>query len=91
MAVQTPAFMAAVMDCAAITNTAGLALDAAGAALIWKFGLPPKVDREGHSQLILEQIDEEERAKAAKFDKRSGFGFGLLILGFLIQAASNFL
>jgi hypothetical protein len=77
------------MDCAAITNTAGLAVSTVGAGLIWKFGLPAKLDREGHQRIILEQIDEEEKAKAARFDRRSGFGFGLLIVGFIIQAVSN--
>lgn len=75
----------------ALVNTIGLALGVAGAGLIWKFGLPPDVDRHGYDYIIAEQENEDEKDKARRYDKRSGIGFALLILGFIVQAIGNFL
>lgn len=73
-----------------IINSAGLLLDVAGAALVWRFGLPETVSRTGLQTLDLEEVDEEEKSKAARYDFRSAIGFCLLIIGFLFQLLSNF-
>lgn len=69
----------------------GLILDIMGAYLIFKYGLPEEVSRTGSIGLILEQEDEEEKAKGKKYDKFSKIGFYLLILGFVFQLVSSIL
>lgn len=71
-------------------NSLGLLMDIVGAVLLWKYGLPEALSREGHSCLILEQVDETEKAKAASYDRWSRAGLGLLIAGFALQLISNF-
>lgn len=56
-----------------------------GAILIFLFGLPPKIDPEGHQHLLLEGVDENERRKAKTYKKISYFGVFLLIISFLLQ------
>lgn len=48
---------------AACINDIGLLLDIFGAILLFKFGLPDSIDREGHCHIITEQVDEEEIKK----------------------------
>jgi hypothetical protein len=71
------------ISCANVVNSIGLLADIAGAVLLWKYGLPEALSREGHSYLILEQTDEAEKAKAARYDWWSRIGLGLLIAGFI--------
>ena len=56
-----------------------------GAVLIFFFGLPPKIDPEGHQYLLLERDDENEKIKAEVYKKISYFGVFLLIISFLLQ------
>ncbi|MDD5456572.1 MAG: hypothetical protein PHV30_06015 [Candidatus Margulisbacteria bacterium] len=74
-----------------ILNSLGLILDIVGACMIFKFGLPENINKEGHSHLILEQIDEKEKKKAQNYDSFSVVGLSLLIFGFLLQLISNFI
>ncbi len=80
-----------IMTCATIVNSIGLVFDIMGALLLWKYGLPEPISREGHVHLVLEQVDEDEKAKAKKYDRWSYGGLILLILGFGLQLVSNFL
>lgn len=80
-----------VVTLATIVNSIGLVLDIAGALLLWKYGLPEHLSREGHVYFVLNEIDEEEKAKAKKYDRWSHAGLSLLILGFGLQLVSNFL
>lgn len=57
-----------------------------GTILIFCFGLPPKIDPDGHQHLITEQIDEDEKNKAAIYKKIGYLGLSLLILSFGLQA-----
>ena len=77
------------MSTAEALASSGLVFDIIGALLIFKYGIPPRIDPQGHQHLILEQIDEDEKAKAATYIKRSEVGIGLLILGFALQLAGN--
>jgi hypothetical protein len=74
-----------------VINSLGLVLDIVGAVLLWKYGLPEALSREGHTYLALEETNEAEKAKAASYDKWSRAGLGLLIAGFVLQLISNFL
>ena len=56
-----------------------------GTMLIFFFGLPPKVDPEGHLNLILEQEDEEEKKAGRKYKRISYIGISLLSISFFLQ------
>jgi hypothetical protein len=55
-----------------------------------KFGLPPNLSRAGEIHLIAEQADESEKKKAALYESIGRFALGLLVLGFFLQLASDF-
>ncbi len=67
----------------------GLILDAIGAVVIFKYGLPAEISRTGSVSIILEQEDKEEIALAKKYDNYSKYGFYLLIFGFILQFVST--
>ena len=71
-------------------NTFGLVFDILGAILLFKFGLPEDVSRSGHTYLVLEQEDSNEKAKGVFYDRWGKVGLVSLIIGFLLQAVSNF-
>jgi uncharacterized membrane protein len=56
-----------------------------GTILIFFFGIPPKVDRNGHSNLVCEQENEKEKEKYKKYKRISYFGVLLIAISFLIQ------
>jgi hypothetical protein len=61
-----------------------------GTILIFFFGLPPKIDKDGHIHLILEQEDSREKEKAKKYTILGRIGLGLLIFSFLLQLINSF-
>lgn len=72
---------------AAWINTAGLTLDIAGVVLLYRFGLPSRVRESGlefFGWKSPEALKEYERARTL-----SRTGLILLILGFALQATSN--
>jgi hypothetical protein len=72
-------------------NSLGLILDIAGALFLFCFGLPPRIDPEGHQHLILEQVDGAEIALGKRYRFLSKVAIVLLILGFIGQLVSNYL
>lgn len=56
-----------------------------GTILIFKFGLPPKVDPEGHIPLICEQEDEDKKKKGRKYKKLGYFGIFLIGIAYFLQ------
>jgi len=74
-----------------LVDSIGLVVDLVGAWLLLKFGLPPRLDPEGHVHLIAEQVDTSEIEKATCYARRSRFGVLLLFLGFAFQLISNYL
>lgn len=60
-----------------------------GSILIFFFGLPPKIDLDGHIHLILDQEDKNEKKKAKIYKCISYFGIFFLILSFLLQVLNN--
>lgn len=69
-------------------NIFGLVGGIAGAVLLFLFGLPPQVSRGGVSSLLLEQVDEAEKSRAARYDRLGHVGIGLVLLAFLLQLAA---
>jgi len=80
-----------LVEVSKLVNSGGLVLDIGGALLLIKYSLPDSISREGHSFLVLEQEDEEEKKKWRKYNNWSKVGAGLLVCGFLLQLISNFL
>jgi hypothetical protein len=56
-----------------------------GTLLIFFFGLPPKVDPEGHIVLRTEQTDVEEIKKGKIYKRFGHLGLSLLIISFGLQ------
>ena len=79
------------MECSTITNSIGLILDIVGALLLLRYGLPAKVDPEGHQFLITEQVDEEQIKLGKIYKKWSTVAIVLIIIGFGLQLVSNFI
>ena len=77
--------------CSTSINSLGLILDIIGALLLIKFGIPPKIDREGHQHWILEQVDQSEIEKARLYDRWSNIAILLIVVGFVLQLVSNYI
>ena len=56
-----------------------------GTLLIFFFGLPPKIDPEGHIGLIAEQTDREEMRKGKTYKDWGHTGVLLLSISFVLQ------
>lgn len=56
-----------------------------GTMLIFFYGLPPKVDPDGHIHLILEQEDKLEKRKGKIYKKIGYLGIILIAISFLLQ------
>lgn len=63
----------------------GLVLDIIGVFLLWRFGLPPLIDRGGDEYLVSGVTNKEEAKRAKYYDRFSHIGIGLVILGFVFQ------
>ena len=72
-------------------NRFGLICGIVGALLLLRFGIPNKIDPEGHQALILEQDDEDEKKRARTYKKLSNIGLGLICVGFAFQFIATFL
>jgi hypothetical protein len=56
-----------------------------GTILIFFYGLPSKINEDGHINLILEQEDKKAKENSKKYKIFSYFGLSLIALSFLIQ------
>jgi hypothetical protein len=74
----------------AVTAT-GLTFDLVGALLLWRYGLPEAVSRDGSIRLICEQRDDAEAAKARRYDRFASVGLCLIATGFGLQLLATFL
>jgi hypothetical protein len=74
-----------------IVNSIGLLLGIIGTGILWQFGLPASIDREGWQTMVIDQKDEKMIAKGKLYDFRANCGFALLLTGFVLQLISNFL
>ncbi|MDE0624997.1 MAG: hypothetical protein OXH99_01230 [Bryobacterales bacterium] len=79
------------MDCpVAWVNSIGLGLDIAGVVLLFFFGLPAEVSRSGALYLSW-GANEEEARKGRRYERISRFALVLLVVGFALQIASNWM
>jgi len=72
-------------------TSVGLAMDLAGAFLLWRFGLPEALRRDGAISLICEQRDEAEVVKARLYDRWATAALFLISTGFGLQLLATFL
>jgi hypothetical protein len=70
-------------------NIVGLILDILGFALLFWFGLPPNVSRDGSVFILLEQVDQTEKSKAALYDGAAWVALFFIVGGFIFQIAAN--
>jgi hypothetical protein len=73
-----------------LINSIGLVLDISGAILLWRYGLPEALNREGKVYMVLEREDDAEKALAKSYDRWAKVGLGSLIAGFAFQLVSNY-
>ena len=75
-----------------VISSTGLFLDSIGADLIYKFGLPQNLNRDGYNVLIQSRKrNQSELKKVLWFDIYSTIGIGSLITGFTLQLGANWL
>ena len=79
------------MNCARLLTAMGLSLDLSGALLLWKYGLPEVLSRDGSISLICEQRDEAEVVKARLYDRWATAALCLISTGFGLQLLATFL
>lgn len=72
-------------------TSVGLAMDLAGALLLWRFGLPKALRWDGAISLICEQRDEAEVVKARLYDRWATAALCLISTGFVLQLLATFL
>lgn len=76
------------MDCNMI-NSIGLFLDIVGVVMLFKYGLPADVSKDGTVGLALQGTNHDEIKKWKKYNFWSRVALALLIIGFLLQIISN--
>lgn len=74
-----------------ILNNIGLTLNIIGVIMLFKYGLPSEINKDGHIGLILEQEDENEKIKWKKYNFFSRVALTIIIIGFLFQLSANFI
>jgi hypothetical protein len=74
-----------------IVNSIGLVMDIIGATLLFFFGLPPDIRRDGKYFLVINSGNRDEISKAKKYDAYSRGALYLLGGGFILQLVSNFI
>lgn len=74
-----------------VLTAVGLSLDLSGALLLWKYGLPESVSRDGSQALILESRDESQVNKARQYDRWATVGLLMLCSGFGLQLIATLL
>lgn len=72
-------------------NTFGLILDILGVLLLFFFGLPPNVRRDGTGALVLEQEDQAQKNLGVLYDFLSWLALVLIVFGFGLQIYSNWI
>ncbi|NIK93642.1 hypothetical protein GZ212_15890 [Mangrovimonas sp. CR14] len=76
------------MDCNLI-NSIGLIFDIIGVIMLFKYGLPADVSKDGYIGLAIQETNYEDIRKWKKYNFWSRFALVLLILGFMLQIISN--
>ncbi|MEZ4968762.1 MAG: hypothetical protein R2814_03695 [Flavobacteriaceae bacterium] len=76
------------MDCNLI-NSIGLFFDIIGVVLLFKYGLPADISKDGSIRMIFQGTDHDEVNKWKKYNFWSRFALILIIIGFALQILSN--
>ena len=72
-----------------IINTLGLMFDIIGVVMLYFYGLPATVDKNGYSYYIAEDESTEEKDKWKRYHLRSKVALTFILIGFACQVASN--
>ena len=72
-------------------NLIGLVLNLIGVVLLFRYGMPYQVRRQGRSALLLGKIDVEEMRKECRYDCLGNLGLGLIVVGTACQAWPNWI
>ena len=72
-----------------LISSTGLFFDIIGAVIIFRFGLPQNIDRQGATYLVTNTIDQEEKDKAKFYDRMSFFGDVLASIWFYLTEVSK--
>jgi hypothetical protein len=72
-------------------NSIGLLFDIAGVLVLFKYGLPSEVSKEGSIGIAFQGTDLDEVKKWKKYDCWSKFGLSIILIGFLLQLSSNWI
>lgn len=67
----------------------GLSLDIIGVLLLWRFGIPPDIRRDGADVIVTGNTNEEEKNKGRLYDLVAHGALALIVLGFLLQAVGT--
>jgi len=62
-----------------------------GSIIIFRYGLSPKIDSDGHNNLITEQVNKKEKEQARDYREISNVGIGLISLSFFLQIIKLFI
>ena len=76
---------------AAHINTLGLSFDIIGVCLLFKFGLPENISREGYNYMAWDNNNYKEKQKAKFYDRMSFVALFFIVIGFVFQIISNYL
>lgn len=74
-----------------VVTASGLTFDLLGALLLWNYGLPEAVSRDGSIRLVCQQRDDVEVAKARRYDRFATVGLALITTGFFLQLLATVL
>lgn len=72
---------------AKILSIIGLLVALAGVLVLFRYGMPYRVETRGQSRLILEGTDHDEIALDVRYRKIGHLGLALAVLGTLLQIA----
>ena len=70
-------------------NVLGLVFDIIGVLMLFVFGLPADLNKNGYIFKVNEEEDEEQKSKWRKYDKFSKIALTAIIIGFLMQMLST--
>lgn len=73
------------LPASAMLSAIGVTANFIGGYLLWIYGIPNRVNRDGHMFFRTIQTDENEIRRARFYDLMSNLGLALLIVGFFIQ------
>jgi len=72
-----------------LLNVFGLSLDILGVLILFKYGLPADVIKDGIEPMHFGSTNPKEAEKYIKYKKRSRFALLLILLGFILQILAN--